>query len=101
MRRWVWIVPLAGVLLLVAAHFAIWRYEASQLEAGFADWLAQRRAAGWTATVGASSLGGWPLAATLSVPDIALQGANRTFPAASRGVPGDSNSGSICSHRVP
>jgi hypothetical protein len=80
MRRRVLIVPLAGVLLLVAAHFAIWRYEAGQLQAGFADWLAQRRAAGWTATMGTPKLGGWPLTATLSVPDIALRGGDPDIP---------------------
>lgn len=80
MRRWLWTVPLAGVLLLAAAHFAVWRYASSQLDAGFAAWLAQRRAAGWITSMGAPEHGGWPLAATLTVPDIALRGGDPDIP---------------------
>jgi hypothetical protein len=80
MRRRLWIVPVAGVLLLVTGHFAVWRYEADQLDAGFAGWLAQRRAAGWTVSTGAPVRGGWPLAATLSVPDVVLQGGDPDIP---------------------
>jgi hypothetical protein len=80
MRRRLWIVPLAGVLLLVGAHFALWRYEASQLDAGLAAWLAQRRAAGWTDSMGTPARGGWPLAATLSIPDVTLRGGDPDIP---------------------
>jgi hypothetical protein len=80
MRRRLWIVPLAGVLLLVAGHFAIWHYAATQLDAGFAAWLAQRRAAGWTCAAGTPERGGWPLAATLSVPSVVLHGGDPDIP---------------------
>jgi hypothetical protein len=80
MRRRLWIVPLAGVLLLVAAHFAIWRYASGQLDAGLATWIAQRRAAGWTVGMGTPEHGGWPLSATLTVPDVKLQGGDPDIP---------------------
>jgi hypothetical protein len=80
MRRRLWILPLAGVLLLVAAQFAFWRYEAGQLDAGFAAWMADRRAAGWTVSAGAPERGGWPLAVTLSVPQVALRGGEPDIP---------------------
>jgi hypothetical protein len=80
MRRRLWILPPAGVLALLAAHFAVWRYEAGQLDAGWAAWIADRRAAGWTVSTGAPERGGWPLAATLSVPQVALQGGEPDIP---------------------
>jgi hypothetical protein len=80
MRRRLWIVPLAAIVLLAAAHFALWRTEAAQLQAGFAAWLAERRAAGWTAQAGGEELGGWPLAATLSVAGVSLQGGEPDIP---------------------
>ncbi len=80
MRRRLWIVPVAAVLVLAAAHAALWRYEAGQLDAGWSAWLAERRAAGWTAHAGTPELGGWPLAATLSLPDVSLQGGARDIP---------------------
>jgi hypothetical protein len=80
MRRRLWILPPAGVLLLIAAHFAIWRYEARQLDAGFAAWQADRRAAGWTVSAGTPERGGWPLAATLTVPQVALRGGEPDIP---------------------
>ena len=34
-------------VLLAAGHALLWRWMGSQLEAGFQDWAAQRRALGW------------------------------------------------------
>ncbi len=80
MRRRLWMAPLAGVVVLVGAHYALWRYEAGALNAGFAAWLAQRHAAGWTTSTGTPERGGWPLAATLSVPDVTVQGGDPDIP---------------------
>jgi hypothetical protein len=80
MRRRLWILPPAGVLLLIAVHFAYWRYAAGQLDAGFAAWQADRRAAGWTISTGTPEHGGWPLAVALSVPQVALHGGDPDIP---------------------
>jgi len=79
MRR-LWILAPAVVVLLLAAHYAFWRYEAGQLDAGFGAWLADRRAAGWTVSAGAAERGGWPLAVTLTVPQVALRGGEPDIP---------------------
>jgi hypothetical protein len=79
MRRWVW---LLGVLvLLLGAHAAYWRIVSGRLAAGYQDWAAARRTAGWTVTSGTPAIGGWPLAATLTLPEVFIA-APRPTPAA-------------------
>ena len=73
-RRRLWIILLATPLLLAAADTLYWRLVERDLEDGFAAWLAARRASGWTVTVGQAARGGWPLAATLTVPMVFLKG---------------------------
>ncbi len=80
MRRRLWILPLAAVAVVAAAHFVLWRYATGQLQAGFAAWLALRRADGWNYSVGSAETGGWPLAATLTVADVELQGGDPDIP---------------------
>jgi hypothetical protein len=80
MRRRLWIVPLVAVLVVAAAHFALWRYATGQLQAGFAGWLAQRRADGWACSTGVPEPGGWPLSATLTIPTVVLQGGEPDIP---------------------
>lgn len=76
-RRWLPRPRVALALLpLVAAilwHLG-WRQVAAQVEAGFDQWVAQRRAAGWNITHAPPHLSGWPLAARLTVPDLWLSG---------------------------
>ena len=72
--RRLWIILLVTPLLLAAADTLYWRLVERNLEDGFAAWLAARRASGWTATVGQPARGGWPLAATLTVPTVSLKG---------------------------
>jgi hypothetical protein len=79
-RRRLWIVLVAAPLLLVAADTLYWRVAAHNLEEGFAGWLAERRATGWTATTQPPVRGGWPLAATLTVPEVRLAGGQQDFP---------------------
>lgn len=66
--------------LLAAGHALLWRWMGSQLEAGFQDWAAQRRALGWRVEHAPPLRGGWPLAATLTLPRFRLEGGGATLP---------------------
>ncbi|TDG33811.1 DUF2125 domain-containing protein [Paracraurococcus ruber] len=66
--------------LLVAGHALLWRWMGAQLEAGFRDWAAQRRALGWRVEHGPPDRGGWPFAATLTLPAFRLEGGAGTLP---------------------
>ncbi|MCB4820240.1 DUF2125 domain-containing protein [Roseicella aerolata] len=66
--------------LLAAGHALLWRWMGSQLEAGFRDWAAQRRAMGWRVEHAAPARGGWPFAATLALPQFRLEGGGATLP---------------------
>ncbi len=79
-RRGLWIILLAAPLVLVAADTVYWEFAVRRLEEGFAAWLAQQRAAGWTEVHQAPVRGGWPLAATLTVTDVTLQGGEPDIP---------------------
>lgn len=73
MRRKLTIVlPCLVLAALVAGHTAAWLVGTSTLATGFNAWVAHRRAAGWQVAAGPPSRGGWPLAARLTVPDLAL-----------------------------
>jgi hypothetical protein len=74
---------LAALLLiagLAAAHSILWRWMGGQLERGFASWVQQRRAQGWTVEHGSPTRGGWPLAATLTIPSLRLAATDATLP---------------------
>lgn len=60
--------------LLIAAHALAWRWVTGAMAVGFSDWVAQRRAEGWTVGHGVPARGGWPFAARLSIPDVAVAG---------------------------
>jgi hypothetical protein len=79
-RRRLWIILLATPLLLIGADTVYWRLAERHLEDGFAAWIAGWRASGWTATVGKPVRGGWPLAATLTVPEVLLNGGDPNIP---------------------
>ena len=79
-RRRLWIVLIATPLLLVAADTLYWHLAERNLDDGFAGWVAEWRASGWTATMGQPARGGWPLAATLTVPEVLLQGGDPDIP---------------------
>jgi len=74
LRRKLWLVVLSLPVLLVGAHYAYWRIASAHLEKGLAVWLAQRQRAGWSNSIGTPVRGGYPLAATLTVPDVTLHG---------------------------
>jgi len=69
-----------SLAVLASGHALIWRSMSSQLQAGFDDWAAVRRAQGWQVTHAPSIRGGWPLAATLSLPGFRLEGGGGTLP---------------------
>jgi hypothetical protein len=75
--RKLWIAVLAVPLLLVAADSLYWFIAKRHLEDGFAAWVAQARANGWTITTGKPEAGARPASATLPVPTVPLQGGDR------------------------
>jgi hypothetical protein len=79
-RRRLWIVLLATPLLLAAADTLYWSLVIRGLEADFAAWIASRRELGWTANAGRPVRGGWPLAATLTVPSVSMRGGEPDIP---------------------
>ena len=74
MRRGVRIALLAIPVVLVIADLTAWRISTVQLEAGFQTWVDTMRRQGWSVTVGATKVGGWPFEARLSIIDLAVTG---------------------------
>ena len=66
--------------LLAAGHALLWRWMGSQLQDGFAAWAAGRRAQGWQVDHALPVRGGWPLSATLTLPQFRLTGGEATLP---------------------
>lgn len=75
---------LAVPVLLMAADVAYWRLMTERLRSGYQSWVAARVAEGWEIGAGPLSVGGWPRAATVSVPNLTVRHAAAT-------VPGDLN----------
>lgn len=71
---------LLALAALGAAHALLWRFMASQLEQGLATWAQVRRAQGWRIEHAAPMRGGWPFAATLTVPGMRIEGGGATLP---------------------
>jgi hypothetical protein len=80
MRRKSWVIVAAIPLLLLAAEVAYWRVAAERLRTGYRDWLAEQTAQGWDIESGPLSIGGWPRAATVVVPNLTLRHAGPTIP---------------------
>ncbi len=66
--------------LLAAAHVALWRWMSDRLADGFAEWAAARWAAGWQVAHDPPQRGGWPLAATLRLPNFRLASGEAAVP---------------------
>lgn len=79
MRR-LWLLLLGLVLSFGLAHATYWYFAVRALEDGFAQWAAERRAAGWTVASGAPSRGGWPFEATLTLHGAAVAGGTAIVP---------------------
>ena len=50
------------------------------MRSGLADWVAAKRATGWSVTTATPEAGGWPLAATLTLRDVAVAGGEPDIP---------------------
>jgi hypothetical protein len=73
MRRALTVVlPCFLLAAMIVGHTVAWYAASRYLAVGFDTWVAQRRAAGWQVDAGVPARGGWPMAATLTVPDLAL-----------------------------
>jgi hypothetical protein len=73
MRRKHRVIAIAIPLLLVAGDLIYWGVASDRLRAGYRDWLAARAAEGWEAGSAPVSVGGWPHAATVTVPNLTLR----------------------------
>jgi hypothetical protein len=71
-RRLTIVLPCLLLGALIAGHTAAWFAGSRLLDRGFAIWVARQRAAGWQVEAGTPVRGGWPLAASLRIPDMAL-----------------------------
>jgi hypothetical protein len=80
MRRGYWLITAAIVVLLVAADIVYWQTASARLRDGLRAWVSARRGEGWEVAAGASSIGGWPQAAMVTIPNLTLRHAGRDFP---------------------
>ncbi len=82
MRHKYWIILAAVPVLLAVADLVYWQIASVRLEAGLQTWIDARRAEGWAVTSGRLSRGGWPQAATVTVPNLMLRHAGPMMPGA-------------------
>ncbi|WP_161993564.1 DUF2125 domain-containing protein [Muricoccus nepalensis] len=73
-------IALGAIVLLAAAHTLLWNLMGSRLQAGYDAWAAARRAQGWRIEHEAPQRGGWPLSATLRLPEFRFSGGGATVP---------------------
>jgi hypothetical protein len=80
MRRKHWVIAAAIPLLLAAADVVYWRFAAERLRTGFQTWVTVQTARGWECGSAAVSIGGWPRAASVTVPNLKLRHTGTTVP---------------------
>jgi hypothetical protein len=80
MRRKYRVIAIAVPLLLVAGDLVYWGVASDRLRAEYRDWLAARAAEGWEVGSAPVSVGGWPSAATVTVPNLTLRHAGSDIP---------------------
>ena len=80
MRGKYWVFVITVALTLVAADVFYWRALTERLRTGYQHWLAIRVAQGWKVKSGPLSIGGWPRAATLTIPNLTLRHAGPAVP---------------------
>lgn len=61
------------LVLLIGGEAIYWWIAAERLRAGYEGWRATLVAHGWNVQSASPSMGGWPLSATLTVPNLALR----------------------------
>src|SRR6202020_2727688 len=79
-RRRLWIVLLAVLCFLAAADSIYWYVAERNLDAALAPWLLAAPGGGGRATTQPPVREGWPLAATLAVPQVYLKGGDLNIP---------------------
>jgi hypothetical protein len=75
-----WLLVLAIPLALVTGDLLYWRMVIDRLRNGIEQWEAAQTAQGWTINSDPLSTAGWPLAATVRVPNLRLRHAGATIP---------------------
>ena len=80
MRRRYWILLAAIPVLLLAGDVAYWQVAVSRLRAGLQSHMAALRSQGWEVALGQPSSGGWPHAATLTIPNMLLRHSGPEMP---------------------
>nr|WP_294520612.1 DUF2125 domain-containing protein [uncultured Rhodopila sp.] len=82
MRGRYWIVLAAVPAVLLAADIVYWRMASDRLRGGLKDWIAAQRSQGWEIESGPAALGGWPRAATVTVPSLHMKHTGSDLPGA-------------------
>ena len=80
MRRKHWVIAVAIPLLLVVGDIVYWRIAAERLQTGFHAWVTEQTARGWDFGSASLSMGGWPRAATVTVPNLTLRHRGKMIP---------------------
>lgn len=80
MRRRLWMFLIALLSAVVIGDTLVWYFAVRQMRTDLAGWIGARRAAGWSVGVATPEAGGWPLAATLTLRAVALQGGASNIP---------------------
>ncbi len=73
MRRLI-ILTAAVLVVLLAGSFLAWRWAVGEMQAQLVQWESAQQAHGWTIRHAPPESGGWPLAATLALPEFAAIG---------------------------
>jgi hypothetical protein len=79
-RRWLWIAVVGLPVALAAGDAVYWHMAVQRLQAGYESWMADRRADGWVIEAGQATSGGWPGAASLSIPHFSIRGGEPDVP---------------------
>nr|WP_294512594.1 DUF2125 domain-containing protein [uncultured Rhodopila sp.] len=82
MRGRYWIVLAAVPAVLLAADIIYWRVAADRLRGGLRDWIAVQQSHGWEIESGPAALGGWPRAASVTVPGLHMRHTASNLPGA-------------------
>jgi hypothetical protein len=80
MRRKHWLLILAVPLCVLAGDVIYWGIASDRLRAGYQKWLGERLAEGWDVRSAPASIGGWPWAATITVPSATLNHSGSDIP---------------------
>lgn len=76
-----WLIPFFAAIVIVAiGYVGLWLWAERELAQGFTRWAATSQASGWKVSSAPPERGTWPLAATLTVPDLSLSGGDEEVP---------------------